>query len=371
MSAMNPFEYYFAELIRCAGVAYLTITILLALIKAPSTDEFKPYRKAKRLLTCSFATMSLNLFLWCMLTNGKWHEFNYSIAAVDISLFYLLYMLLCNSYCILLNKNYVTSRRFVIAISVWLLTSLIAFSALLEPLREWRNTLTLTALCLLIAYIVKFVYSFFREYRRYRQNLENYFTDDMHRFAQWIMVSVVMCIISWCLAIATMFGSVYFNWIYQFYVISLNVYIAVSFVNYSSKYGILVKAEPEYASGEEIADEKNSGAERETIEKKIQAWTEKKRYLSDQFTLEDLAQVLGTNKNYLSYHINEKYGMSFSSWISEMRIDEAKRMMKENPDRKLENIAFSVGFSSASYFSKVFSLHEGVSPMRWRKEELG
>ena len=106
------------------------------------------------------------------------------------------------------------------------------------------------------------------------------------------------------------------------------------------------------------------------LEKRLQAWVKEKVFLKQQFSIDDLAVALGTNTNYLSCLINEKYRINFSAWISSLRIAEAKRLMLESPELKMENIAYSVGFSSASYFSKVFSLQEGISPAVWRKKNL-
>lgn len=106
------------------------------------------------------------------------------------------------------------------------------------------------------------------------------------------------------------------------------------------------------------------------LEKRLQAWVKEKVFLKQQFSIDDLAVALGTNTNYLSCLINEKYRTNFSAWISSLRIAEAKRLMIGNPELKMENIAYSVGFSSASYFSKVFSLQEGISPAVWRKKNL-
>lgn len=370
---MTMFERYFAELMQCTGTVYFTIALLVALIKTPSQPEYKPYRLAKKLLAGSFASMALNLFLWCIFTNNDWTVFNYNIAVADIILFFLEYMLLCNSYCILLNKEYATKRRVITDLSLWIFTSILSLGALFVKADKWRVILLVMALVMLLAYIVKFVINFYRQYRHNKMVLENYFSDDMQRFVRWINLSVIMCIISWCIAIMTMFGNIYFNWLYQFYVITLNIYIAVSFINYAERYGDLSKADSENADGSEeagLTESASDSVERITLETKIRQWLDTKKYLTEQFTLEDLAITIGTNKNYLSYYINEKFGVSFSSWISDMRIDEAKRLMIANPERKLENIAYSVGFSSASYFSKVFSLHEGVSPTRWRKDNM-
>lgn len=369
---MDLLYHYFAELIKCTGVGYLTIFIILALIKSPSSSVYKPYRRAKWLLAGTFACFALNLFLWCFFNNGNWKVLNYNIAVADIILFFLEYMLLCNSYCILLNKDYSSPRRILTDLSLWLIASGLGFMALMPAFVVWRNVFLFASLAMLVGYICWFVYSFYRQYRRYCNMLDNYFSNDMQRFARWTSRSVSMCVVSWCLAIVTMFGDIYINWLYQFYVISLNVYIAVSFVNYAAKYGDLAKATVENMGSEMIEPSAvpDSFVENNTIDSRLQRWLNDKKYLYEQLTIDDLAQAIGTNKNYLSYHINEKYGMSFSSWIADMRICEAKRLMSENPDCKLETIAYSSGFSSASYFSKVFSLHEGMSPTRWRKENL-
>lgn len=365
-------EKYFAELIQCAGTVYLAISIFIALIKAPSDETYKLYRTAKGLLAAAFAAMALNLFAWCILTNNDWAQFNYYIASTDIILFYLEDVLLCYAFCTLLNRKYITKRRLAIDTSLWTVTAVIASAATLDSMTEYRNILTLVSLALLIAYIVRFIYSFYIQYFRNKNVLENYFTDDMLHFAKWIKRSVCLLCLSWCIAITTMFGNIYFNWLYQFYVISLNIYIAVSFINFSRPYAKLSAADTESeTTNMSMMDwEKKSDDTSKPFGNKLEAWIGTKAYLSQQFTIEDIATILGTNKNYLSYYINEKYGVNFSVWICKLRLAEAKKQMQDLPNKKLEDIAFSVGFSSASYFSKVFSLHEGISPARWRQKKI-
>lgn len=106
----------------------------------------------------------------------------------------------------------------------------------------------------------------------------------------------------------------------------------------------------------------------ELLRPRIAKWVESKAYTHEQFTIEELAAKLYTNKTYLSSFIREEYGMNFSGWIAHLRIEEAKRMMRENPDQKLIDVAFNVGFSSLAYFSSVFSKMEGVSPSLWLRK---
>ena len=72
----------------------------------------------------------------------------------------------------------------------------------------------------------------------------------------------------------------------------------------------------------------------------------------------------------MSRYINGKYHVNFSSWITDLRIAEAKEYMRLHPNVKQEEVAFHSGFSSSSYFSKVFSRMEGMTPAAWRREIL-
>ena len=56
----------------------------------------------------------------------------------------------------------------------------------------------------------------------------------------------------------------------------------------------------------------------------------------------------------------------FRDWITDLRIDYAKRRMNEFPQQKILEIAEASGFMSLSHFSKTFSEKEGCSPARWR-----
>ncbi len=96
---------------------------------------------------------------------------------------------------------------------------------------------------------------------------------------------------------------------------------------------------------------------------KLEAYmAQTKPYLNPNFKLMDLRAVLPLNRSYLSQFINTEYGCSFFQYVMHYRIDEAKRLMKEQPAMKLEDIAKCSGFSSASVFSRTFTRETGTTP---------
>ena len=99
---------------------------------------------------------------------------------------------------------------------------------------------------------------------------------------------------------------------------------------------------------------------------KLEAWLEQEKpYLNPDFQLSDLRQALPLNRTYLSQLINTEYGCSFYQWVNGLRIREAKRLMTEQPELKVQDIAERCGFSSAGVFSRVFIRETGIAPSKW------
>jgi len=92
---------------------------------------------------------------------------------------------------------------------------------------------------------------------------------------------------------------------------------------------------------------------------------EKHAFLDSELRLVDVARTLGTNRNYLSRHINERYGINFNEYLNRMRIRYSKQYMIDNPNQLLDQIAIECGFGTAQSFGRKFKAIEGVTPRTW------
>jgi AraC-like DNA-binding protein len=93
---------------------------------------------------------------------------------------------------------------------------------------------------------------------------------------------------------------------------------------------------------------------------------EAKPYLNPNFQLNDLQRVLPMNRTYLSNFVNNEYGCSFYQLVNRYRVAEAKRLMTEQPDLKIQDIADRCGFSSRRVFSQIFTRETGATPTEWK-----
>jgi CheY-like chemotaxis protein/AraC-like DNA-binding protein len=83
---------------------------------------------------------------------------------------------------------------------------------------------------------------------------------------------------------------------------------------------------------------------------------------SEPLNLASLSETFRISSSYLSKLFRQHVGLSFGEFLSSMRIDAAKRLIRESPDMPLKDVAESVGFSDPFYFSRVFKAIAGLPP---------
>ena len=95
-----------------------------------------------------------------------------------------------------------------------------------------------------------------------------------------------------------------------------------------------------------------------------------KRYIEtnyhEKITLDSLANICNLTKYYLSHKFKSLYEKAPMAYLTEVRINAAKDLLKTT-NYSIEEIASATGFSSSSYFSQAFGKACGMSPQEYRK----
>lgn len=84
-------------------------------------------------------------------------------------------------------------------------------------------------------------------------------------------------------------------------------------------------------------------------------------------TLQQISQDLGLSIPTLKRLVQQSCNLSPIAYFNELKIIEAKRLIKESPMNMTE-IAEKLGFYSVHHFSKAFKLKTGVTPTEYEKE---
>lgn len=92
-------------------------------------------------------------------------------------------------------------------------------------------------------------------------------------------------------------------------------------------------------------------------------------YLIPELTLKDLSEAVGHPSRRVSQVINDCMDKSFFELVNGYRINAAKKIFRENTDKKLTvlEVLYAVGFNSKSSFNTQFKKNTGMTPSAYLK----
>ncbi|NIK67319.1 response regulator [Paenibacillus sp. BK720] len=94
------------------------------------------------------------------------------------------------------------------------------------------------------------------------------------------------------------------------------------------------------------------------------------RYMEQNYnrevTLQDISERFYLSREYISRRFKQEMGENVFDYLGRIRVEKAKLLL-QNPNLKIAQIAEMVGYDDDKYFSKVFKKFEGQSPNQYRK----
>lgn len=123
--------------------------------------------------------------------------------------------------------------------------------------------------------------------------------------------------------------------------------------------------QPEKYAASSLTDEKK----RDLFRRLETLLREEKIFADNLLTKEKVAEMLGTNRTYLSQIINEQTQQTFTQFVNGFRTKEAVRLLS-NPDNQipLKAISAELGFNSMTTFYSQFQAATGMTPTQYRNK---
>ena len=236
---------------------------------------------------------------------------------------------------------------------------------------------------------VNYVVHFDRAYKQALKNLEIYYDDDESHRIKWVRFCYIISMLTniFFLVYLAMFlfldyqmevASVYTLWYLLYF-----LYITAHFISFISSHKIVLEAVAHKAlttanlkiNLKDVRLARKSRAEEPShkedeftrFDRALKTWVEQKRYCEYDKSREDIARELNTTRESLHHYFVTRKGMDFNTWRTELRIEEAKRMLIENRDFSINIIGELSGFSDRSNFHRQFVKLVGCTPRQWRE----
>ena len=107
-----------------------------------------------------------------------------------------------------------------------------------------------------------------------------------------------------------------------------------------------------------------------TMQRIRQLMEQQQLFLNSELKISDVAALLNTNSRYISNCINAEEGVTFIQFVNNYRVAHAKRLLSQQPEKKMSGIYDEAGFSGESSFFRIFKAATGLTPKEWRKQNV-
>ncbi len=101
----------------------------------------------------------------------------------------------------------------------------------------------------------------------------------------------------------------------------------------------------------------------------ISKWVMHRGYTQSRITSSSFAALMGVTGHDIYNYFNCLLGVDFRTWLTRLRLEEAKRLIDSRKDVNISDISKEVGFSDRSNFSRQFLLYTGMTPGAWRQRK--
>lgn len=91
-------------------------------------------------------------------------------------------------------------------------------------------------------------------------------------------------------------------------------------------------------------------------------------YKDEELSLNQVADHVSFSANHLSTVFHQEYGQSFVKYLTDFRINKAKKLLRDTNMRS-SDVCYEVGYKDPHYFSSIFKKNLGVTPTQYREGE--
>ena len=372
---MEPSIYSFSLCTALPLMLFFGFYFLFA--KTPEKKIFKNYLRSRQIMGLAMLLLSANysvhFFFGIRFKNAD------SAILMNMSTYFLCYSLFSSALIMLLDRFYITKRRVWTHIILWIIFSTLSGVVLFLLPSGIMQKFSLFALAAwLVVFGVVLARRVIIAYRRAIRIFNETQADDIGAYIEWLSIFTYWALIFGvgCGLLTFLPDEYVFIWILSS--IPFYSYLFYSYQNYLLFYEQVENAfEQDIQSEEELLT--NSETEHEIVSEKevpksytefierVDNWIKTDGYVQQGLTIKELSEILYTNRTYLSAYIKTTYKMTFREWITSLRLEYAKNILKEHPEINIQKLAESSGFLSQSNFIKLFSEKEGCTPAKWKK----
>jgi AraC-like DNA-binding protein len=362
-------------------ITALVLGMLLFLINVPNTEYSRKIAKTKNTIAVCFSVCAI-LFFSCLKHSGME---NYDVFASMI-----MFVITCMSSVVLsfslinlIDESFIEGDKFFLNVGFVAVLSVVFVRSFWMEAGWVRTLIHAVYVAVFIIQCISHIIAFRKRYKEGVQKLEQYYDEEEDKKLKWIHFCYIIMMLTQMFILVYRLFPTGFMKVYNVWYSLFMLYFAANFISFLGSHKLTLDAFAyKTMTGINLDFKKKkkgqngTGAEKHKaessidfrkLEKALEEWVEQKKFSEYDKSREEVAKELGTSKEHLHLYFTTVKGIDFKTWRTELRINEAKRLLLENRELSTNVIGEIAGFSDRSNFYRQFVKLVGCSPRQWRE----
>ena len=378
------------------GVGSAVLAALLMLIKIPQSAYSGKLATSKLAIVVSFLICSFVMFYTISQYDSPviWDWEMFTMLMIYIVVHFSTCIISYSMLALLKTERHKSQNLFMPGL---LVSAIIAFM-LLESFKshdlKYFATVCIVAVVAFLIQSVTYIVYFDRAYKQSLKDMESYYDEDESHKIKWVRFCYIISMLTniFFLVYLLLFQFLEYKMeiaaLYTFWYLLYMLYLTSNFISFISTHKLVLDAVAHKAlTGQDLGlslgkgrkskrtkgnvNDEASYKENEfrKIEAMLQEWVAQKKYCEYDKSRDEIARELHTTNEMLHLYFNTRKGIDFKTWRTELRIEEAKRLLLESREISTSVIGEISGFSDRSNFHRQFVKIVGCSPKQWRESD--
>lgn len=371
------------------GVGSTVLAALLMLIKIPQSEYSVKLTNSKVAIVMSFLICSFMMF-YSMSQFGRddiWDWEMFMMLSIYIVVHFSTSVISYSMIALLKTEKHKRNNLFVPGLFVSAVVSFMLLESYKSQNMNYFWFMCIVALTAFLIQSITYIVYFDKAYKHSLKELESYYDEDESHKLKWVKFCYVITMLTnlfilvylclyWFLDYKMEVASLYTIW-YLLYML----YLTSNFISFLGSHKLVLDAVAHKVldgsafpvrTGNRRKKEKHPeprlsiDKEFDKLDKAVEEWVARKMFCEYDKTRDQVAAELGTTREVLNLYFSSRIGEDFRTWRTNLRIEEAKKLLLENKDVSINIIAEASGFSDKSNFHRQFVKIVGCSPKEWR-----
>lgn len=371
--SVRMFEEPYIFLSFVSGVAVTTLGAVLCLIRIEANEDSRKIRMARLILALSYFLLSVPDWLNMSGANDSGDKTAATIVSASVQSLLFTFTLIT-----MIQPRFITGRR------LWGNVALVSAGSaafLIADSLTGSTYVTGIAVAAVIVQLACYILMFRRCNRHYVEQITDYYDDDRKQHLLWARNSFYAALTVGIMALVSLLLPVRVYNAFMCAYIAFYVWFASRFINYVTKLNYYLPAvssrseedsrslEPSAAS--EVLTEADNDEFKERLRKVLDEYVANKDYLDPEHDRNWIMARSGTDPRVFRWYFQCVVSQDFRVWRANLRIEEAKRILRTTPDISMNALAIKLGFGTSQNFYHHFKKLVGQTPTEYLESQAG